>query len=437
MDTRQRIYLCIDLKSFFASVECVERGLDPLTTDLVVADPERTEKTICLAVSPSLKAKGVRNRCRVFEIPRTLKYIMAKPRMKLYIDYSADVYAVYLKYLSKDDIYVYSIDEAFLDVTDYLAMYGVRARILASMIMKDILRTVGITATCGIGTNLYLAKIALDISAKHARPDENGVRMGMLTEKLFQQTLWDHQPLTDFWRIGPGISARLERLGIKTMRQLAGFDEDLLYDAFGVDAELMIDHAWGREPVTMKEIKAYKPSSTSLSSGQVLAEPRTFDGGLLIVKEMADSLCLDLGARGLATGNIGMYLWYASREEFHRQEESGSAASLSSSGSYSFDPPSNSPYEIIRHVQKLYEKTAHRNGLLRGVNLSFGKLLDEEYIKYDLFTDPEKIEKQKRLNQAVVSIKEKYGKNSIIKAMSLEEGASQIERNSQIGGHKA
>ncbi|MBR4965899.1 MAG: DNA repair protein, partial [Lachnospiraceae bacterium] len=261
-----RNYICIDLKSFYASVECVERGLDPMTTRLVVADPERTDKTICLAVSPAMKELGVRNRCRVFEIPQSISYITAPPRMQLYIDYSADIYRVYLKYFSKEDIHVYSIDEVFIDVTDYVKLYEMTPRMLGEAVMSDVLRTIGIPSTCGIGTNLYLAKVALDITAKHAAD-----RIGELDEDAYRRNLWDHRPLTDFWRVGPGIANTLERRGIYTMREIANAQEDDLYHLFGVDAELLIDHAWGRETVTMADIKAYKAENNCLSSGQVLA----------------------------------------------------------------------------------------------------------------------------------------------------------------------
>lgn len=423
MDKPKHIYLCIDLKSFYASVECVERGLDPLATDLVVADPERTEKTICLAITPSMKAKGIHNRCRVFEIPRNIKYIMAPPRMSLYIQYAANIYAVYLKYLSKDDIYVYSIDEAFLDVTDYLGLYNLRASRLAERIIGDIYDSYGITATCGIGTNLYLAKIALDISAKNASPNANGARIGMLTEPLFQKTLWSHTPLSDFWRIGPGIEAHLNRLGLHCMADIAHADEDMLYREFGVDAELLIDHAWGRETVTMADIKAYKPVGSSMSTAQVLGCGADYPTGLLVVKEMADSITLDLGAKGLAASGISLYLGYE--------------ADAGASGSLPLDPPSSSAKVLMAGFEQLYDRIALKASVLRRVNICVFKLVDEALEAYDLFADPEQIEKQRRLNQTLRNIKDKYGKNAILKAMSLEQGARQIERNSQIGGHKA
>ena len=278
---KEKVYLCIDLKSFYASVECVERGLDPMTTNLVVADPSRSEGTICLAVSPSMKALGVKNRCRVFEIPKSIDYIMAPPRLQKYIDYSAEIYGVYLNYISKDDIYVYSIDECFLDVTDYLKLYNKTPREMAVFLMGEITSQVGVRATCGIGTNLYLAKVALDITAKHS-PDF----IGELNEISYRETLWDHKPITDFWRVGRGTAKRLAKYGIYTMGDITEADEDLMYKVFGIDAELLIDHAWGLEPTTIKDIKAYKPKSNSLSRGQVLMRDYSFEEGRLIVKEM-------------------------------------------------------------------------------------------------------------------------------------------------------
>ncbi len=298
-----RIYVCIDLKSFYASVECRKRGLDPMKANLVVADPERTEKTICLAVSPAMKALGVPGRCRVFEIPKGIKYEMAPPRMQLYIDCSAEIYGIYLKYIAKEDIHVYSIDEVFMDVTDYLTMYQMSARELGMKIMKDIYDSTGIISTCGIGTNLYLAKIALDITAKHV--DDH---IGELDEESYRRTLWDHKPITDFWRVGKGTAKRLESIGIQTMRGITEAPEEVLYKLFGIDAELLIDHAWGRETTTMADIKNYKPQSTSVSSGQVLECDYTFEDGKLVVKEMADLLCLELVDKGLVTNSITLHV---------------------------------------------------------------------------------------------------------------------------------
>lgn len=417
----EKIYLCIDLKSFYASVECVERGLDPMTANLVVADPERTEKTICLAVSAAMRAQGVPGRCRVFEIPRGMEYIMAPPRMKLYIDYAAEIYGIYLKYIAKEDIYVYSVDEAFMDVTDYLEMYQMSARELAGAIMDDILKNTGVTATCGIGTNLYLAKIALDITAKHV--DDH---IGYLDEQLFIKKLWSHRPLTDFWRIGHGISKRLANAGIFTMGDLARADEDMLYKMFGIDAELMIDHAWGRETTTIQDIKEYAPKNNTLSSGQVLGCPYSFEDGLLVVKEMADLLALELVDRHLAASSVTMWVGYSNelkKEHAH--------------GTISLPSATNSGRSIVSATAKLYERIVDQNSPIKRVGLAFGGLMDEAYEQYDLFTDPVQLEKERKLQQATLEIRKKFGKNAILKGMNLEKAGTTIERNRQIGGHKS
>ena len=416
-----RTYLCIDLKSFYASVECVERGLDAMTTKLVVADPERTNKTICLAVSPAMKKLGIKNRCRVFQIPGNVKYIMAEPRMKLYIEYSANIYGIYLKYISKDDIHVYSIDEAFMDVTNYLKMYGMTAKELAVKIMQDVYETYGITATCGIGTNLYLAKIALDITAKHV--DDN---IGILTEEDFRRTLWNHRPLTDFWRIGSGTAKRLEKHGIYTMKQIAEADEDMLYKTFGIDAELLIDHAWGREITTIADIKVYKPKSSSLTSGQVLERNYGHEEGKIIVKEMADLLCLELVDKGLVTNSVFLYLGYSN--ELGIEGARGTA---------SLQNATSSAKTIIQEVTKLYERIKDKRYPIRRVNISFNNLMDDAYEQYDLFVNPMDQEKEKKMQKAMIGIKKKYGKNMVLKGMNLVEGAKTIERNKQIGGHKS
>lgn len=417
---QDRIYLCIDLKSFYASVECVERNLNPMTTNLVVADPERDRGTICLAVSPSLKALGVRNRCRVFEIPHGIEYIMAVPRMKLYIRYSADIYSIYLKYISKDDIHVYSIDEAFLDVTEYLPMYSMTAVELGSMIMSDIYNTLGITATCGIGTNLYLAKVALDIAAKHKNN-----HIAFLNEFIYRKTLWNHRPITDFWRIGQGIAKRLYGMGISTMEEIAHADERLLYKAFGVDAEYLIDHAWGREPTTIADIKNYHARSNSLSSGQVLFRDYNFDEGLLIVKEMADLLCLDLVEKGLVTNSIYLYIGYSKN------------SIKSSKGSSRMTVTTNSSVIITEHFVELYKKITDHNAPIRKINITFNDVIDEAYEQYDLFTNPAELEKNRRIQHAVIDIKKKFGKNAVLKGMNLQQGATTPERNNQIGGHRS
>lgn len=416
-----RTYMCIDLKSFYASVECMERRLDPLTTNLVVADPDRTDKTICLAVSPAMKALGVPGRCRVFEIPKSIKYIMAPPRMQLYIDVSADIYAIYLKYVAKEDIHVYSIDEVFMDVTDYLSMYHMTARELGQIIMQDILDSTGITATCGIGTNLYLAKIALDITAKHVED-----HIGELTEESYCQTLWQHKPLTDFWRIGGGLSRRLQGLGIFTMGDMACADRNMLYRVFGVDAELMIDHAWGRETTLMRDIKAYKSKTNSISSGQVLGCDADFETGRLLIKEMVDLLCLELVDKGLVTDSVTLYVGYNHR--FETKSAHGTAA---------MSVTTSSARQITGYTEKLYERIVNRNVPIHRLTLTFNNVVDEACQQYDLFTDPAELEKEHRLQQAMLNIKDKYGKNAILKGMNLEKGATTMDRNRQIGGHKS
>lgn len=417
----ERTYMCIDLKSFYASVECVQRGWDPMTTNLVVADLERTEKTICLAVSPAMKALGVPGRCRVFEIPKNIKYFAAPPRMQLYIDCSAEIYAIYLRYIAKEDIHVYSIDEVFMDVTEYLPMYRMTARELGKTIMNDILKSTGVTAACGIGTNLYLAKVALDITAKHVED-----HIGELTEESYCQTLWNHKPLTDFWRIGRGLSQRLQNVGIYTMGDLAHADEDMLYRMFGVDAELMIDHARGRETTLMKDIKAYKSKTNTISSGQVLGCDADYETGKLLVKEMVDLLCLELVDKGLVTDSLTLYVGYNNR--YDQKAANGTAA---------IPVTTSSARKITESAVQLYERITDRHTPIHRLNLTFNNVVDEIYQQYDLFTDPAELEKEHRLQQAMLDIKDKYGKNAILKGMNLEQGATTMERNRQIGGHKS
>lgn len=418
---KERIYLCIDLKSFYASVECVERGLDPLATNLAVADPERSEKTICLAISPPMKALGIKNRCRVFQIPKSVKYIMAPPRMKLYIQYSAEIYGIYLKYIAKEDIHVYSIDEAFLDVTDYLSLYRISARELAVRIMEDIRESTGITATAGIGTNLYLAKVALDITAKHVKDN-----VGYLNEELYQKNLWDHRPLTDFWRVGTGTVKRLSSMGIMTMREIAFAQEELLYRMFGVDAELLIDHAWGRESTTMADIKSYKPKSSSLSSGQVLSRNYSFEEGRLIVKEMIDTLCLDMAEKGLVTSSLSLMVGYSN--ELEVKPATGTTSMTTATSSYRV---------IIPYVLALYERIVDKEKPVRRLSVTCNSVMDESYEQYDLFTDHAAVERDRRLQKAALEIKKRYGKNALVRGMDLQEAGTTMERNRQIGGHRS
>lgn len=417
----QKSYLCIDLKSFYASIECVERGLDPMTANLVVADLARSEKTICLAITPAMKKLGIRNRCRIFEIPPNVKYIAAPPRMKKYIDYSADIYAIYLKYISKDDIHVYSIDEAFLDVTDYLELYHMTPRELGWRIMDDIYSTFGIRATCGIGTNLYLAKIALDITAKR-----NKDFIGELTEESYQKTLWNHKPLTDFWRIGPGTVKKLANYGIYTMGDIANANEEFLYRLLGVDAELLIDHAWGKEPTTIADIKSYHSKSNSLTSGQVLMRDYEFEEGKLIVKEMMDLLCLDMVDKNLMTKSITLHIGYSNQLHMNPAH-----------GTVSLDEETNADRIILPAIASLYERIANPNFPIRRVTLSCNNVIPEEYHQYSFFLDAAELERNRKMQKAVLEIKNKFGKNAILKGMNLEEGAMTRERNHQIGGHKS
>ena len=421
MEDRIRTYLCIDLKSFYASVECVERGLDPMKTRLVVADPERTSKTICLAVSPAMKALGIPGRCRVFEIPENVEYIMAPPRMQLYIDYSAEIYSIYLKYISKDDIHVYSIDEVFMDVTDYLEMYHMSGQELGIQIMEDILKTTGITASCGIGTNLYLAKIAMDILAKHKKE-----HIAVLDEESYRKVLWRYRPMTDFWRIGRGIAGRLERAGLLTMEDVAMADPALLYRMFGVDAELLIDHAWGRETTTIYDIKNYKPKNHSVSSGQVLSRDYSYEEGRLIVKEMVDLLCLELVDKGLVTDSVTLHVGYSNRLE-----------KKPAHGTVSMTVTTSSAEQIRHYTLGLYERIMDPYVPIRRVTLTYNHVVDEIYRQYDLFTDPDVLDREYRMQKAMLDIKDKYGKNAILKGMNLQEGGTTRERNGQIGGHKS
>lgn len=425
MGTNENVmYCCIDLKSFYASVECVERGLDPLTTNLVVADPERSDKTICLAVSPSLKKLGVKNRCRVFEIPKNIDYIMAPPRMQRYIDYAAEIYGVYLRYISKDDIFVYSIDEAFIDIGPYLSTYNMTPRQMAEFLMEKVYEEVGVRATAGVGTNLYLAKIALDITAKHAEDF-----IGYLDEESYRKELWNHRPLTDFWRIGRGIATRLEKVGLYTMGQIAKADEDLLYKMLGIDAELLIDHAWGIEPVTMKDIKAYTPKTKCLASGQVLMRDYEFEEGRLILREMAEALCLDMVRRGVKTNSMTVHVAYSRRA--HLKSVRGTANVLT---------PTNVASVFVPELLKIYDDIVDRDQKVRHFNLYCNDLMEDDgEEQLTLFSEQteERVAEDKKIQQAMLDIKDKFGKNAIFKSSDLKEGATALERNRQIGGHKS
>ena len=505
----ERSYIAIDLKSFYASVECIERGLDPLTTNLVVADQSRTEKTICLAVSPSLKSYGIPGRPRLFEVVQRVKwvnqqrrklapkqtfsgkswhdpdlkakpeleldYIVAPPQMARYMQWSSRIYDVYLKYVAPEDIHVYSIDEVMMDVTAYLQSYGMTARELAKTILLDVLNTTGITATAGIGTNLYLCKVAMDIVAKHIPADEDGVRIAELDEMSYRKTLWEHRPLTDFWRVGRGYSKKLEQHGLLTMGDIARcslgketeyYNEELLYKLFGINAELLIDHAWGWEPCTLADIKAYRPENNSIGAGQVLQSPYPFEKARLVVREMADLLALDLVDKGLVCDQLVLTVGYdienLKNPELRRRysgeittDNYGRAVPKHAHGSENLGRYTSSSKQILQAVTTLFERVVDPLLLVRRMNLVANHVVYEAELpkentveQLDLFTDyaaREEREKQeaadqqreRRRQEALLSIKKKFGKNAIMKGMNLEEGATAKERNATIGGHKA
>lgn len=421
----ERSYLCIDLKSFYASCECVERGLDPLTTDLVVADPERSDKTICLAVSPSLKAKGVRNRCRVFQIPQGMEYIMAPPRMALYIRYSARIYQTMLRFVSEDDIHVYSIDEAFLDVTGYLGFHKCSARQLGERIRQAILQDTGIPATCGLGSNLYLAKVALDITAKHS-PDFFGV----LDEQSYQATMWDHRPITDFWRVGPGTARRLKKLGLETMGQVALYaNPERLYKELGIDAEILIDHAWGKEPVTIADIKAYRRRSHSLTNGQVLPCGYTPAEARIIVTEMLDQSCLDLVAKGLVASSVSLAV-HCSVGEWGQ--------ALFDGATVRFGAPTNARSIVLPRVLAAYDRMACSDAKIHRVMITCNDVQEESRVQQSLFEgcDPG-LERERQRQETILDVKRRFGKNSLVRGTDLMPKATQMERNLQIGGHRS
>ena len=494
----KKTYLAIDLKSFYASVECVERGLDPLTTNLVVADKSRSEKTICLAVTPALKSYGIKGRPRLFEVVQKvseinarrrmrapdrcftgtsvqapeltanpsleLDYLVVPPRMSHYIQQSTAIYSVYLKYIAPEDIHVYSIDEVFIDATNYLPLYGLTAEELAMKMILDVLETTGITATTGIGDNLYLCKVAMDITAKHIPPDKNGVRIARLTEESYRQTMWTHQPLTDFWRVGRGYAQKLERIGIHTMGDIARcslHSEDLLYDLFGVNAELLIDHAWGWEPCTIADIKAYRPEFTSVGSGQVLQDPYPHDKARLVVHEMTDLLALDLVDKGLQTDQLTLTVG-SDRENLSPGSATGYRGPITrdpygrpipkhAHGTVHLDGYTSSSREIIAAMLSLFDRITDPALTVRRINMTANRVLPEAMVpspapameQLDLFapptekTPPVHTQKERQIQQAMLNIKKKYGKNAVLKGMNLEEGATAQSRNQSIGGHRA
>lgn len=509
IEENNHIYIAIDLKSFYASVECKERDLDPLSTNLVVADASRTEKTICLAVSPSLKAYGIPGRARLFEVVQKVKevnakrkqeapgrefigssvndfelksffelsldYIVAPPRMALYMEYSTRIYDIYLKYIAPEDIHVYSIDEILCDVTHYLSAYQLTAKELAAKMIQDVYETTGITATAGIGTNLYLCKVAMDIVAKHVEPDKNGVRIAELDEMKYRKILWSHRPLTDFWRVGNGYAKKLEEKGLFTMGDIARcsvgketdyYNEDLLYKMFGINAELLIDHAWGWEPCTLADVKAYKPSTNSMGSGQVLQCPYDFDKAKLIVREMTDLLVLDLVDKQLVTNQMVLTVGYdienltnPKKKKAYKGEVKvdhyGRSVPKHAHGTANIGRYTSSTKLITEAVMELYERIVDKNLLVRRINITANHVVNENSVnreevfeQLDLFTDydekmsqkkeeEEELEREKKLQLAMIDIKKKFGKNAMLKGMNLEKGATTVERNRQIGGHKA
>ncbi|MCR5736176.1 MAG: DNA methylase [Eubacterium sp.] len=455
---KEKTYIAIDLKSFYASVECVERGLNPLTTNLVVADASRTSKTICLAVTPALKKYGLSGRSRLFEVEqkvkeikqstgREIEYITAVPRMALYIKYSAFIYSIYLKYVSPEDIHVYSIDEVFMDVTHYLSLYQMSAKELAKKIVLDVYRSTGITATVGLGTNLYLCKIAMDIGAKHILPDEDGVRIAELDEMTFREKMWDHQPLTDFWRTGAGITKKLAQHGMYTMGDVARVslqNEDWLYKIFGIDAEILIDHAWGYEPCTIADIKAYRPKSNSLGSGQVLQEPYQNEKARIVVREMTELLVLNLVDKDLVTESLTLHIGYdrinVDEGNYSREIKTdyyGRTVPKPAHGTANLGAPSSSTSEIVEAVLQLFDQITDPSLYIRRINLSANNVMPRGFEQLNIFSNPEQLEKERKMQKAMLAIHRRFGKNAILKGTNLEEGATTVERNQQIGGHKA
>ena len=472
MPEQQRTYIAIDLKSFYASVECVDRGLDPLTTNLVVADESRTDKTICLAVTPPLKEYGIGGRARLFEVKqkaRGIDFIIAKPRMAHYIEVSSKIYSIYLKYIAPEDIHVYSIDEVFMDVTAYLGTYKMTAHELAIKMIRDVLKQTGITATAGIGTNMYLCKVAMDIVAKKMPADKDGVRIAELDEMSYRQQLWDYKPITKFWRIGNGIAEKLARYGIDTMGKLARMSErseEFLYKLFGVNAELLIDHAWGWEPCTMEAVKAYRPETNSFSSGQVLQEPYTFKKARVVIREMAEGMALDLVSKRLVTDQLVLTVGYDAEnltrldicEKYHGEityNHYGKPVPKHAHGTLNFKTPTSSSRLIMGGAAELFDCHVNPDLLIRRLNLTNNHVVSELTLsqkkqaqQLELFIDYEaldrqrkeektQMEKERRMQEAQLKIKKRFGKNAILRGLNFDEGATAKDRNRQIGGHKA
>ena len=509
MAEKNRSYIAIDLKSFYASVECIERGLNPMTTNIVVADAERSEKTICLAVSPSLKSHGISGRPRLFQVVQRINainaerkckapggrftgssfddnvtasspeysvdYIVAPPRMAKYMEVSTEIYNIYLKSIAPEDIHVYSIDEVFIDATDYLKTYNMSPRELAMTMIKDVLDTTGITATAGIGTNLYLCKVAMDIEAKHIEPDKDGVRIAELDEMSYRRKLWDHRPLTDFWRIGKGYAEKLEKIGLYTMGDIARcslggpgeyFNEDMLYRMFGVNAELLIDHAWGWEPCRISDIKGYKPRNRSIGSGQVLHEPYTYEKAGIVVREMIDALSLDLVEKGLVTNQLVLTIGYdianLSNPRLSAQyrgqvstDRYGRSIPKHAHGTENLQRKTSSSQVLADAMMNLYRRITDKNLLIRRIAMSANRVTDEKcmeekpkFQQLDFFTDykalqqqmeeeKSRLQEERQMQETLLNIKKKFGKNAVLKGMSLQEGATARDKNNQIGGHKA
>lgn len=439
---QERTYVCIDLKSFYASVECVARGLDPMTTKLVVADPTRSEMTICLAVSPAMKAAGVRNRCRLHEIPKGMEFITARPRMRAYMAASADIYGVYLRYVSPDDIHPYSIDECFIDATPYLELYAVDARGFANTLRDAVRAETGIPATVGIGPNLFLAKVALDIAAKHA-PDG----IGELDARSFREQIWPHRPITDIWNIGPGIARRLAKYRVFDLRGVTEVDPDVLYGEFGVNAEYLVDHAWGLEPCTIAEVKAYEPETSSLMNGQILPCGYSFDDTLVVLREMVDDTVLDLVDKHLVTDHISLHVSYkrdAQRDGEaagglfkggHGLRRADGRSGPHGGGSRKIPERTNSFAKLFGYAEALFRETVDPARTMRKISVGFGNLVDEDLATVDLFTDVEAAARERRRQEAVLAVKGKFGKNALIKGTSLREHALGRERNEMVGGH--
>ncbi|MBQ3048108.1 MAG: DNA repair protein [Clostridia bacterium] len=419
MADKNRVFFVIDMKSFFASVECAERGLDPFETNLVVADEARTKGTVCLAITPKMKSLGVKNRCRLFEIPASIEYIVAKPRMKKYIEYAAKIYEIYLKYIDKNDIHVYSIDECFIDVTSYLKLYKMKAKEFANKLMAEIRDRLGIPSSVGIGTNMFLAKIALDITAKHAVD-----RIGWLDEEKFKKELWHHTPITDFWSISTGTEKRLSKFAIFTMYDLAHFEStELLYKEFGINAELLIDHAWGRETCLISDIKNYKRKSISFSSSQILPCAYMHDKAKLVLKEMIQTGCYNLARHGYVTNHVHVFVVYQGDK---KESVKASVTMREVTNAYSI---------IVKYVEKMFDNIVDKTKEIRKLGYDFSSLMTVEQEQYDFFTDIGKIDKEKKIVESVIKLQDKYGKNAVLRGMDLEQGATQKDRNALIGGH--